>query len=161
VVRELYPNIDPIWRVRVNGKWQHPHTVKGQTYCLDPDTSHVEEFANSLTQVECKWVEIFTEHDTTQHALLHSSTRITTAHTTLRGSITLNKKTATRQIAQRQSMYVACVTRRNPTCNVLVPMPAAPVQPTVYAPNFMVTLRGYAHTVAYLHPPPTIPQHII
>jgi hypothetical protein len=88
VVRELFPNIDPIWRVRVNGKWQHPHIVKGQTHRLDPDTSHVEEFANSLTQVECKWVEIFTEHDTTQHALLHSSTIITTAQTTPRGSVT-------------------------------------------------------------------------
>jgi hypothetical protein len=52
VVRELFPNIDPIWRVRVNGKWEHPQTVKGQTYRLDSDTSHVEEFANSLTQVE-------------------------------------------------------------------------------------------------------------
>ena len=73
-----FPNIDPIWRIRVNGKWEHPTSVKGQTYRLDPDTSHVEEFANSLTQVDCQWVEVFTEFDTTQHALLHSNTIITT-----------------------------------------------------------------------------------
>jgi hypothetical protein len=39
-----------------------------------------------VPEVHC--VEIFTEHYTTQHALLHSSTIITTAHNTLRGSIT-------------------------------------------------------------------------
>ena len=81
VVRELFPNIDPIWRARVNGKWEHPYTVKGQTYRLDPDMSHVEEFANSLTQVDCQWVEVFNEFDTTHHTLppLHKPTLLSTS----------------------------------------------------------------------------------
>ena len=160
MVRELFPNIDPIWRIRVNGKWEHPTSVIGQTYRLDPDTSLVEEFANSLTQVECQWVEVFTEFDTTQHALLHSNTIITTARTTLRGTITRRQlqdtiDTMRSRFIETEDGYATedtsppakCIlchtTDPDVHCTALLD---APTTPTAFVLNHLTQHHGFALT---------------
>jgi hypothetical protein len=89
MVRELHPNIDPLWRIDIKGRSTHVKSMRGHTYRLQAEATEVEEFAASLTPVVCKWVQITTEYDTTQHALIHKHTIIRTRKGQLRGDTTL------------------------------------------------------------------------
>ena len=87
-LNELFPNRDPLWRVRVNGKRSFVQSSKGRTYRLEHTPTPVVEFANSLTTVPGQWIDTITEHDHTDHALFHDTTIIHTARGTLRGAVT-------------------------------------------------------------------------
>jgi hypothetical protein len=87
ILHELFPNRDPLWRVRVNGKRSYVTSTQGRTYRLEHTPTPITEFANSLTTVPGQWIETVTEHDHTDHALLHNTTIIHTKRGTIRGAV--------------------------------------------------------------------------
>ena len=87
ILHELFPNRDPLWRVRVRGKRSFVTSMKGRTYRLEHTPTPVTEFANSLTTVPGQWLDTVTEHDHTDHALLHDTTIIHTKRGTIRGDV--------------------------------------------------------------------------
>ena len=61
--------------------------MQGRTYRLEHTPTPVTEFANSLTTVPGQWLDTVTEHDHTDHALLHATTIIHTKRGTIRGDV--------------------------------------------------------------------------
>ena len=96
-LHELFPNRDPLWRVRVKGKRSYVTHTRGSTYRLEHTPTPVTEFANSLTTVPGQWIDTVTEHDHTEHALLHTSTIIHTKRGTIRGNVSKQLLQATIQ----------------------------------------------------------------
>jgi hypothetical protein len=87
ILHELFPNRDPLWRVRVKGKRSYVTHTRGSTYRLEHTPTPVTEFANSLTTVPGQWIDTVTEYDHTEHALLHTTTIIHTKRGTIRGAV--------------------------------------------------------------------------
>ena len=69
--------------------------MQGRTHRLEHTPTPATEFANSLTTVPGQWLDTVTEHDHTDHALLHDSTIIHTKRGTIRGAVSKQMLLAT------------------------------------------------------------------
>jgi hypothetical protein len=63
MVRELHPNIDPLWQIDIKGRSTHVKSIRGHTYRRQVEATEVEEFAACLLPVVWKWVQITTQHN--------------------------------------------------------------------------------------------------